>query len=899
MSAWDAVRHRLRVWLRRGAWERELEEELRFHQVLEAMQQEHAGASPEAARAAARRRLGSPAYYREETRRVSGLPWVESLMQDLRFVARSLRREPGFATFVVLTLALGIGANAAMFGVVDRLLLRGPEHVRDQRRVVRLYLTDHPPGLGEYTTGTLGYVSFEVLREGAHAFEDLAVYNRNQVTMDRGAAARQLAASYVSASFFPLLGVTPALGRFFSAREDATGGAEHVAVISHDLWKGSFAGDPAVLGRTLLIGDEPFTVVGVAPEGFTGAELQRVDLWLPMSVLGPRVTDDWTHAWNAQWLRVIGRLKAGVSFEQAAAEATGVHGRAYGNTPSGSFTPAARLSVRPLSADEGGDEPAENAVSRWLVGVTLIVLLIACANVTNLLLARGARRRREVTVRLALGVGRWRLVRLLLSEALLLAVAGSLAGLVVAYLAAGLLRRALPPTIAWFSAPVDGRVLAAAAGLAILTGLAIGLVPALRATRSDVAGGLKAGAREGGGRRSRLRMALTVTQAALSVVLLVGAGLFVRSLWNVGSLELGLEPDRVLAVDVEMPGLGRITDPAARERARARRNLFFADALERVRRLPGVEHAALTIGMPFQSWFSVRLRLPGRDSLPRLPTGGPNITAVTAEYFATMGTRLLRGRVFTEQDRAGSERVAIVNNTMARTYWPGRDPLGECLLIQDQPCARIVGVVADARRYRLREDPHMHYYVPRGQETSIGGTTLLVRPVTGDAEALAEPVRRALLELDPGLGYVQAQSVQEIIDPQVRPWKLGVSVFGLAGVLALVVAAVGLYSVLSYLVEQRTQELGVRIALGARAGSIVRLVLRDSLAMTLLGIAAGAALALVAGRFLQALLFETSARDPVVLVTVAASLILVAVLASVLPALRANGVDPMEALRAE
>jgi hypothetical protein len=272
---------------------------------------------------------------------------------------------------------------------------------------------------------------------------------------------------------------------------------------------------------------------------------------------------------------------------------------------------------------------------------------------------------------------------------------------------------------------------------------------------------------------------------------------------------------------------------------------------------------------------------------------------VTAEYFATMGTRLLRGRVFTEQDRAGSERVAIVNNTMARTYWPGRDPLGECLLIQDLPCARIVGVVADARRYRLREDPHMHYYVPRGQETSIGGTTLLVRPVTGEAEALTEPVRRALLELDPGLGYVQAQSVQEIIDPQVRPWKLGVSVFGLAGVLALVVAAVGLYSVLSYLVEQRTQELGVRIALGARAGSIVRLVLRDSLAMTLLGIAAGAALALVAGRFLQALLFETSARDPVVLVTVAASLILVAVLASVLPALRANGVDPMEALRAE
>jgi predicted permease len=367
----------------------------------------------------------------------------------------------------------------------------------------------------------------------------------------------------------------------------------------------------------------------------------------------------------------------------------------------------------------------------------------------------------------------------------------------------------------------------------------------------------------------------------------------------VDSLDLGLEPSRVLAVDVGMPGLGRIQDPAARERESARRNAFFADALEQVRRLPGVRHAALTVGMPFESWFSVRLRLPGRDSLPRLPTGGPNISAVTAEYFATMGTRLLRGRVFTDQDRAGSERVAIVSNTMARTYWPGQDPLGDCLLIQDLPCARIVGVVADTRRHRLQEEPHMHYYVPRGQETGIGGTTLLVRPVTGDPEALTGAVRHALLKLDPGLGYITAQSVQEIIDPQMRRWKLGASVFGLAGVLALVVAAVGLYSVLSYLVEQRTQELGVRIALGARAGSIVRLVLRDSLGMTLLGIAAGAVLALISGPFIQALLFDTSARDPVVLATVAASLILAAVLASVLPARRANGVDPMEALRAE
>jgi putative ABC transport system permease protein len=624
-----------------------------------------------------------------------------------------------------------------------------------------------------------------------------------------------------------------------------------------------------------------------------------VDLWLPMSVLGPTTTPDWTHSWNAQWLHVIGRLKAGVSPEEAAAEATAAHQRAYGDNPSGSFSPNARLTVRPLRYDEAGREPAEDAVSRWLVGVTLIVLLIAGANVTNLLLARGLTRRREIMVRLALGVGRWRLVRLLLAESMLLAFAGSAAGLVVAYFVASLLRRVLLPAVAWTSAPVDGRVLAVAIGMALITGLVVGAVPALRATRTDVATGLKAGAREGGGRRSRLRTSLTVAQAALSVVLLVGAGLFVRSLWNVRALDLGLEPDRVLATSIQWPGLGRIADSAARARERTRRTEFYARALERIRQIPGVEHAALTVGMPFQSSFSVRLRLPGRDSLPRVPSGTPNISAVTSQYFATMGTRLLRGRTFTPQDRAGSERVAIVSDFMARTLWPGQDPIGQCLLIQDAPCARIVGIVADARRFSLREEPFMHYYVPLGQEAGIGGTVLLVRPASGDPEAMAGTVRHALHELDPGLGYVGTRSVREIVDPQVRPWKLGASVFGLAGVLALLVAAVGLYSVLSYLVAQRTPEIGVRMALGARAGNIVRLVLRESLAMTLVGVGIGAVLALVAGRYLRSLLFDTSARDPGVYAAVAASMVGVAIIASVLPAWRANRIDPIAALRVE
>ena len=735
-------------------------------------------------------------------------------------------------------------------------------------------------------------------------FQSVAAYHPIDATLELpGTPMRQVPALRTSAEIFDVLGAPALLGRTFRAGEDLPG-PEAVAVISYGLWQRVFGGSPEVLGRTTVIGDEPYTVVGVAPRGFTGPELGRVDLWLPMSLLGPRVTqrgterDYWTRALDAQWLQVIGRLKPGISREQAGTDATAAHRHAYGDNPTGSFTPEARLTAASLSANERGEEPGETTVSRWLVGVTLVVLVIACANVINLLLARGVRRRREVTVRIALGVGRWRLVRLLLAESVSLAVAGSVAGLGVAYALGSLVRKVFLPEIEWTAAPVDARVLLLAIGMALLTGVAIGWMPAWRAARTDVATGLKAGVREGGGQQSRLRSGLMVTQAALSVVLLVGAGLFVRSLWNVRAMDLGLEPDRVLAVSIRWPSMGRIILPDARERERMRRSGFYQQALERIRRLPGVDHAALTIGMPFWSSFGVGLRVPGWDSLPRLPGGGPNISAVTAEYFAAMGTSVLRGGSFTPQDHAGSERVAIVSDVMARTLWPGREPLGECLLIEKLPCARIVGVVADARRFRLREDPHMHYYVPFGQETGIGGTVLLIRPV-GDPETFTNTVRRALLAMDPALGYVEMQSVRQIIDPQVRPWKLGATIFGLAGLLALIVAAVGLYSVQSYLVEQRTQEIGVRRALGARVGSIVRLVLRNSLGMTSLGVTIGAIAALIGGPFLQALLFEASPRDPAIFAAVAASLLVVAALASALPAWRANRVDPMEALRAE
>ncbi|MFI5311600.1 MAG: FtsX-like permease family protein, partial [Gemmatimonadales bacterium] len=497
---------------------------------------------------------------------------------------------------------------------------------------------------------------------------------------------------------------------------------------------------------------------------------------------------------------------------------------------------------------------------------------------------------------------RARLIQLLLTESVMLAALGGTAGLAIAWVTAQMMRSALLPTIEWTSPPVDARVLAVSALIALSVGVVMGLVPALRASRPDLTASLKAGVREGGAHGTRLRAALTVTQAALSIVLLVGAGLFVRSLWRIHSLDLGIQPDRVLVVDPSWPRIG-LLDTAAQRMARARRADVFLRALERVRRMPDVEHASLTVGLPFQNGFQQFLRVTGWDSIPHLKGGEPGVSAVASDYFETVGTRIFRGRTFTPADREGSELVAVVNETMAKTLWPGRDPIGDCLFTaptaaQLTVCARIVGIVGDVHRRSLREEASMQYYVPFGQQAGFGGTSLLIR-ARGAPSSVVTAARRALVDLDPSIRYVGTQTLQELVDPQIRPWRLGASVFGLMGVLALVVAAAGLYSVMSYLVAQRTRELGVRIALGAGGGNIVALVLRSSLGMAALGVAIGTGLALWAGRFVAPLLFETSPDDPLVIGGVAAVLLGVAVLASLLPALRAKRVDPIEALRAE
>jgi predicted permease len=615
------------------------------------------------------------------------------------------------------------------------------------------------------------------------------------------------------------------------------------------------------------------------------------------------MTRDWQTTWNAQWLQIVGRLKPGVTASQASDDLTAILHRTY--TGDESYVASGRMFVAGLLADHSGVEAPEITVVRWLFGVTLIVLVIACANVANLLLARGVRRSREVALRLALGARTSRLVRLLLVESMLLAMGGAVGGIAVAYALGGLARRLIFAWVDWNSSPVDGRVLAASAVLAVVTGLAVGLVPALRAVRANLTDALKQSVRDGGGQRSPARHALTIVQAALSVVLLVGAGLFVRSLWNVWTLPLGLDPERVMVVDITFDNtrrpLSSLEDVSARDTERARRDNVSLALVDDIRRIPGVDRASAAVGMPFGNRFTLTLRVPGFATVPRLKTGGPSVSAVSADYFATVGTRILRGRPFGPADRTGSEPVAIISDTMAQTIWPGEDPIGRCIISGERPappCSRIVGVAESTHQSALREPPVMHYYIPFGQELDFGGTVLLVRS-SGDPLLLGPAVRRALIDHEPTIRFVDLSTVQDKIDPQTKQWRIGATVFVLSGLLALLVAAIGVYSVMSYLVADRTHEIGVRLALGARGADVAKLILRSGVGMAVVGSILGCATALVASRTIESLLFNESARDPWIYAGASLVIVVVAAAAGVVPTLRANRISPLLALKAE
>jgi putative ABC transport system permease protein len=812
----------------------------------------------------------------------------ESVLNDVAYAMRQLRRAPGFTITVLLAFALGIGANATMFGIVDELLFRPPAHVRAPSEIVTLVAGTAEYGFGQRTSN---YPVFAAIRAHSAGFSQVAAVAGVTVPFGRGDQAANLDGLLVTASYFPLLGVAPARGRFFREDEDVAPIGAPVAVISHAFWQRQFAGSMGALGATLQLGDRQFTVIGIAPRDFTGLAYAAPDVWLPISSGGAMqfLGKQWTTQSIATWLRIYARMKPGVPLAAAATDAMRVSREA---APNAFFTQAKwTYRAQPILEARSEEQGASATVAALLGAMSLLVLLIACANVANLLLARGIRRRREMALRLALGMTRRRLVQQLLTESVLLAALGGAAAIVVANWGGVFVRHLLLGDLALTGSVLDSRVLAFTAAVALLVGVFTGLIPALQASRAQVFSTINAGGERGGARRSRAQSALLAVQAALSLVLLVGAGLFGRSLLAINALRMGVDVDRVFVGSMNLRSIGR---PASETDA------VFTRALERVAGAPGIASAAVSATIPFGPSYGTEVGVMQPDSVHHYDT---MYNVVTPNYFRTLGASLLGGRDFSDGDREGAPRVVIISEMLATRAWGHENAVGRCLRIgaDSLPCATVIGVVENVRRQSIFEDSTNTVYLPLAQARTWLSARLIVARAAGDPANIAETVRRAMQTAAPQLPFANVHLVKNepVVRHETLPFRLGAAMLGVFGALALLLAAVGVYGVISYDVGQRTREIGVRMALGARAADVASLVMRDGLRVVAIGGVLGTGVALAGGRVVRPLLYETSPRDPVVLVGVALVLLVVATLACLLPARRAMRVDINVAIREE
>ena len=822
---------------------------------------------------------------------------IDALAKDVRFALRMLAKSPGFAAVAVLTLGLGIGANAAIFSVVNTFLLR-PLPVRDPGRLVVLHTAS-----ASGTNGVVSYPDYRSYREQCgDVFDGMLGHELIHVALGHGDDNELIWGEIVTGDYFEVLGVEPSPGRGFRPEEDGAPGAHPVVVLGSGLWKRSFNADPRIVGSSVTINGHGFTVVGVAPEGFPGTTFGlQMDLWVPMAMFPVVMPDGRTllESRGARWLNAVARLKHGVTIEAAGAAVSTVARRLEAAYPQDNAGVTVGLvPEREARFPVEARDPIALGAALALVVVGL-VLLIACANVANLLLARSAARRREIGIRLALGAGRGRLVRQLLTESLLLSVLGGGAGLLLALWASDLLLAFKPPipyTLAIDYAP-DARVIVFTTVMALFTAAIFGLAPALHASRTDLLSVLKGDARVGGapgGRRLRpaLRSVLVVSQIALSLVVLSCAGLFLKSLRNAGTIDPGFETRRVLLGTFDVALLGYSED-----RGRA----FYRDLVERVTALPGVVSASLAENLPLDdNWNDVGPIVAEGQPYPADGRGIAAEFSVIAPGLArTLGVPLLRGRDFDEHDDADAPAVALINEALAEHLWPGQDPIGRRLRIglPDAPLRQVVGVVGDIKYRTLGEGARPFVWRPVAQ-TYRSQMSILVRTSAHPA-GLIEPVRRAVRALDPALPVYGLKTMATHMGHALWWTRMGATLSATFGGLALLLAAVGLYGVVSYSVAQRTREIGIRMALGARRADVLRLVVGQGMLLVLAGTAAGLLAALAAGRVVSSLLYDVGAFEPLTLLSIAAILCGASLLATWLPARRAARVDPMVALRHE
>jgi predicted permease len=813
-------------------------------------------------------------------------------MRDLKYAVRMLVKSPGFTVVAVLSLALGIGANTAIFSLINVVLLR-PLPVADVGSLVTISTTDqrNPGNL------QLSHLNFRDLRAENSVFTEMAAFGFNAVNFTKGAESQPITAQIVTANYFSLLGAQPALGRGFLPEEEAQ--ELPVAVISDGFWSRELGNDPNIIGKTISLNRTAFTVVGVAPRGFTGTLLGGGPaVWVPMTrTLAP--VPAWWETRRGLWLFAVGRLKPGVTVDQARANLKGLFAHLESEFPTDNKgRSAAVVPLLEARLNPAGTGPSfVLQLSTMLMVIVGIVLLIACANIANLLLARATKRRREIAIRLALGAKRSRLIRQLLSESLLLSILGGAAGLLVAYWSFAAMKgiRLPLPIPVDSELTVDPRVLIFTVALSVLTGLLFGLVPALQGSKADVVPVLKNELvpSAGGGRGWRslfsLREGLVVLQVALSLVSLIAAGLFVRDLQRQQAIEPGFETKGVLVAVVNLA-----RDGYTPERGR----LFIDQAIDRLSGVPGVTHAAVAENPPLAGNILRSVYPEGADTTTKdrvLVLVNP----VSVGYFDTVGVPIVRGREFARTDTVGAPQVVVINDAMAQRFWPGQDPIGKRFkFFGDPDYTTVIGVAKDSKVLALGESPTPPYIYESLAQNYTPGLTLHVR-TTADASHLSAPVRQAIEQIDPKLSIFNVRTVEEQVAQSLQPLETNAMLLGGFGLLALLLASIGLYGVTSYAVSQRTREIGVRMALGANQATVLALVLGRGMVLVGVGVAAGLFVSLLSANVMQSLVAGVNPRDPVTFASTAVILTIVALTANFVPARRATRIDPLVALRTD
>ena len=879
--------HRFAALFRRRRLEDDLDEELRAHLEMAIEENLRQGMNPEDACQEALRNFGGFEQTKEIYRDQRGLPMIETTAQDLRYGLRMLRRSPGFSILAILCLTLGIGANAAVFSWIEGILFRPYPAVRHQEQVLALTGTAR----GESEPAGISWPDLLDLQRSCTLIDSFIVNKITGTSLSVGDRAQVTTGSIVSANYFDAIGVHPILGRGFLPGEDTGRNTHPVTIISYQLWQGQFKGDPQIIGKTQRLGGVLHTIVGVTPEGFYGTFVGwGMQFWVPASMEeifeagGYKLEDR-----SARWIEAYVRLKPGVSRAQAQQEISAVAKRLEADYPETNRGRSIRL--WPLWQTPFNNAGTLLPTFEIMLAVVAFVLLIACANVGNLLLVRSFARRHEMTVRLAIGAGRGRLLKQLFTEGLVLAVFGGAGGLLVALgcrHALVLLFPARAGVTMHLPGEIDWRVLALSGGVCLFATLLLGLVPAMQASKIDLAGALKSDSAGvvGGAAKAWIRSGLVLVQVSLSFVLLVGAGLLLQSLQKIRSASPGFSTHGVLFTSVDLKSAGYDAQRA---------QTFQDELMDRVKRIPGVESAAFGRATPlgYGAFSSSPIAVDGYQPPPEEePTVEYN--EVGPDYFATLGIPLVSGREFTRADDENAALVAIVNETMTAHYWRGRSPLGERVQVKGR-WLNVVGVAKDSKYQSVREAPRPFFYVPRRQNFTVGAGLYIRTPLS--PETITAALTREVHALDPDLALYEVISLQEQVDRSTSPQKVAVTLVGVLGGLALLLAAIGLYGVMSYAVSQSARELGLRMALGAGTSDLLRLVLSRSLVLTGVGVFLGAAAAFGLTRLLGNLLYQVSPRDPLAFGSALLVMTLAALAACFLPAWRAARTDPARALR--